>query len=1100
MTGWLWGVIGAFAALALAALVWLVVWLVQRQRTRRSRSAWSSAGANRGAQDIERLFRGAEEKLRKSDLRSSSIRDLPVYLLVGDHNAGKTSLILNSGLQSDLLAGQNRQGVPVDSTETLNIWLINGCIVIDAPAHIWKDDSLATALLRRLRYPALEMAFSRRRSAHRAAIACISAAQLGSGAGLDITVSHLNKFLLLASQQLGIALPVYAVLTKADTIRGFRELFFNLKPEESAEVMGMSLDADQLADRATYAEIARSTLDIACRKLAAFLQTRRTSLLAREYKIERTWAGFEFPRRLERVRGSLVSALTKLCNPSLIQTSPVLRGFYFTGVRRSIRQAGDSTTFPAAPGDFNDSLNATRMFRPGADSGKPAARPPDAQEVDEWAFSRRLLRDVVFADSAAKSVSGRTHFRDVYRAALCWAAAGVSMFLIIGEMVSYARNTSLERSLVASGSELVQASSPMQTLSELDKYREPVDRLIEYRDHVPMSLRWGLYQGAALLPAAQQQYCTAARRVLVDPTLLSIERRLRKGKTTADYDSLYRMLKAELMMSGERKRAEPEFLAGELAGLAIEDGRIAPGSAGAVEPLLRTYARLVTIPAPEEYCLVQADAAVIRTARADLREASAEDKIYSDLLSKAGRGIPPVDYNKIHPNDAVHNSYIVPGAFTAAAWGRMQKFFDQPDKLISTETWVLGETNAAPVDPRILSDRLRNRYANDFAGKWREYLNQGTVAHFSSLDDAAKKLDLITSGNQSALLWLFSVAAEQTSPGEPVTARFQPVREVVPKAGDFSAGEAYLKKLIDLQVLLSNAAHLSGPAREQAINQIRTAATEARKNVGDTAFKFRTDIGPRVKTLLLQPIVEAEDLVNAQGAADLASASAGLCAPYQAVYAKFPFQADAIADADPEQALALLKPAEGPVWRFYSANLTDSLDQGALGFTPKFNPAIQLRPDFILFMNRVLSQSRIFYATPDDPGFRLGLTLRPETNGSVHAIDIYVDDQHYPLSPGASTTINWSLRRSHRLRIEFQFAGVQEPPQTLTGPWALLRWLSSAENPSAQPLSWILRSGRLVRQLENGAPMTYRLDVQFADGSPFDMRKLAGVRCVGAAK
>src|SRR5205823_8749767 len=111
-----------------------------------------------------------------------------------------------------------------------------------------------------------------------------------------------------------------------------------------------------------------------------------------------------------------------------------------------------------------------------------------------------------------------------------------------------------------------------------------------------------------------------------------------------------------------------------------------------------------------------------------------------------------------HPNDAVHDGVIVPGAFTAAAWTRMQALLGQPEKLISTETWVLGEAASARLDPVALSNQLRTRYAADYAGKWREYLKQAAIAHYANLDDAARKLDVISSGSQSALLWLFSVA------------------------------------------------------------------------------------------------------------------------------------------------------------------------------------------------------------------------------------------------------------------------------------------------------------------------------------------------------
>ncbi len=183
---------------------------------------------------------------------------------------------------------QNRQGAPITSTETLNIWLVNGCIVIEAPSPVWKDQSQATALLLKLRYSPLRMIFGTRRNAPRAVIACIPADQLGSGPGLEASVSPLNDFLLLASQQLGIALPVYAVLTRADAIGGFREIFFNLKPDEATEVLGVSLDSDQLSDRATYAEIAQSTLNDACKRLVTFLQSAaHFTLLVREYDLKR---------------------------------------------------------------------------------------------------------------------------------------------------------------------------------------------------------------------------------------------------------------------------------------------------------------------------------------------------------------------------------------------------------------------------------------------------------------------------------------------------------------------------------------------------------------------------------------------------------------------------------------------------------------------------------------------------------------------------------------------------------------------------------------------------------------------------------------------
>ncbi len=1101
MSGWLAAIIGAVVTIAVVGAVWLIVWLVRRRRAARRKSpAWARQGGSRGAQEIERLFRDAEDKLRRSpDFRNFGIRDLPVYLLVGDQGSGKTSLILNSGLQSESLAGQNRQGASVESTETLNIWLINSCIVIEASSRIWKDDALAVTLLRKLRYPPLRMIFSRGQNAPRAVIACIPADLLGPGGGLATTVTPLNDFLLLASQQLGIALPVYAVLTRSDAIPGFREIFFNLKPDEATEVLGASLDADQLADRATYSEIAQSTLNDACKKLITFLQTRRTSLLVREYELKRAWAAYEFPRGLEIRRGSLVRALADLCNPSLIQTSPVLRGFYFTGVRRTLRQEGSSMPSPAL-NDINDPLSATRIIRQGMFPPQaPAAPPATAEEVDEWAFSRRLLRDVIFADQAAVSVSGDSRFREIYRAALCWVGAGLFFVLVGGELVSYVRNSKLERSLAETGDAVrqVEAATPAGLLQPLGKYMEPVVRLIDYRDNVPMSMRWGLYEGSSLFPPAQRLFCTDTKRAVVTAVVRAMEHQLAQGKSTGDYDSLYRMLKAELMMSSDPDKADPDFLTAELVSQAASGGQIAHGAEALVEPILRTYSRLLSMPEQREYCLVGADPAIIRQARAYLRDANAEDKIYSNLKATAGRGVSPVDYNRIHPNDAVHESLVVPGEFTAAAWSRMQGLLDQPDKLVPTETWVLGPMAAAPMDPRVLSARLRARYAAEYAGKWRDYLSQGAVARYAGLDDAGKKLELITSGgNQSALLWLFHLATRNTSVGEPVTSLFQPVREVVAKPDDFSAGLPYLQQLIGIKVPLQSAAHQTGPAREEAFGQVRAAAQQARKAVDDMALKFTTDVGPLVKTVLLEPIVQLDELLSEATASEVAGAGAGLCPQYTTIYSKFPFSPEAQTAADPETVLELIKANEGPAWKYYSSSLTDSLDLGPSGFTAKVNPKVPLRKEFIQFIQRVWEQNRIFYAMPDDPGFNL--TLRAPAAGVVKSIDVDIDGTRSHLVPGGSARINWSLRRSQQLQLDVVYSdGTHEQPQVFRGPWALMKWLDSAENPSTQPLEWIVRIGRTDRMI-GPARMEYKLNVSLPDGKEFDFRNLKGTRCVPA--
>ncbi len=452
----------------------------------------------------------------------------------------------------------------------------------------------------------------------------------------------------------------------------------------------------------------------------------------------------------------------------------------------------------------------------------------------------------------------------------------------------------------------------MTVLAPLGKFREPVDRLLENRNDVPMSMRWGLYEGRSLFPSAQRLFCTEIKRGVVDSVVRSMERQLAQGKSTGDYDSLYKMLKAELMMSLEPGRADADFLAGEVVGQAVSGGQIAHGSESAIEPDLRTYAQLLTQPEQQEYCLVRTDPGIIRQARAYLRDATADDKIYSNLKATAGRGLAAVNYNGLYPNDAVHENTIVPGEFTAVAWSRMQALLDQPEKLVSTESaWVLGEKTAAPIDTRALSSRLRVRYTAEYEGKWRDYLNPGqpgheTVARYANPEDAARKLELMTSiGNRSTLLLLFQLAGQNTAVGEPVTTLFEPVRELVAKPGDFSPGLPYLGLLTDIKVALQGAMLIKQDPGSRSGFRSGEGRRDKGQSGGGCPGAVEIQIGYRAcgESDPARPLTQVDDLMNAAGAADLKSAGAGLCDPYNSIYSKFPFSPEATAGPIPKAVL-----------------------------------------------------------------------------------------------------------------------------------------------------------------------------------------------------
>src|SRR5215471_3853173 len=97
-------IIWGLTAAALAALVTL--WLYLKKKG--GNSAGKSGPATVPADDqIDLAIHDAETRLTAAKLgRGTRIGNLPVFLLVGEPGSAKTSVMLQSGLEAELLSGQ----------------------------------------------------------------------------------------------------------------------------------------------------------------------------------------------------------------------------------------------------------------------------------------------------------------------------------------------------------------------------------------------------------------------------------------------------------------------------------------------------------------------------------------------------------------------------------------------------------------------------------------------------------------------------------------------------------------------------------------------------------------------------------------------------------------------------------------------------------------------------------------------------------------------------------------------------------------------------------------------------------------------------------
>ena len=538
----------------------------------------------------------------------------------------------------------------------------------------------------------------------------------------------------------------------------------------------------------------------------------------------------------------------------------------------------------------------------------------------------------------------------------------------------------------------------MSVLARLDQMRKPLERLIAYRPGVPLSMGWGLFHGQDLLGPAQAAYCGAIKAQVLPPMIQTMRGRLESMRGgNGDHTAEFGNLKAYMMMTTHPQKADETFLSQELMRVWPESaGRSAtPEATGYLPAELRLYGALLSIPDAQSYCVNQAAPGLIPVSQEYLRALSANDR-YQSLLQLAGKGLEPVSYNARFPNDAVADPKIIPGWFTRQGWTKMQQLLEHPESL-KADAWVLGESkDLTPQELASLAAEYKTRYSSDFVQAWTEYLNSARVTPYANLGDAVQKLEKI-GGQHSVLLQLIGLAAENTSI-DTVKSIFQPAKAVVPADGDFvSAAGGYLEDLSSLKNRLSKASQSTGPAHDQDVGEVRSAATMARDAVDRMAVKtFKGPTDQIVKEILLKPITQIDPLLNGDAAKDVNAGGKDLCNAWDRLSRLMPFSPNkAQQSASLEDVQGVFQPDTGQMWRYYDKSLRDSLDCFDSNCTLKASPKVQLSRGFLEFFRGLNRWSRLIYRGSPDPVIRLH--VRAASLNHVRQIDLGLGDSHVSL-------------------------------------------------------------------------------------------------------
>ena len=167
-------------------------------------------------------------------------REEPVLLVAGDSGSGKTHLILESGIEPELLSGNAYRGAP---TASANIWRARGVTLLEIGGEFSTSSGIwhhLGALLSESRMRVL----TRARPKARAVGWCLDSSLLlpnadpgALRAAADRAWRHCEEL----AAALDRTVPVYAIVTKLDRLPGFHEYVAPMDEMERAMPLGVTL-------------------------------------------------------------------------------------------------------------------------------------------------------------------------------------------------------------------------------------------------------------------------------------------------------------------------------------------------------------------------------------------------------------------------------------------------------------------------------------------------------------------------------------------------------------------------------------------------------------------------------------------------------------------------------------------------------------------------------------------------------------------------------------------------------------------------------------------------------------------------------------------
>lgn len=1079
------------------------------------------AGASAGAgQDVDILIRDASTKVAAARLAAGAkLSSLPVVFLLGETGAGKTSVMDQSGLDAELLAGQVYQESSIVPTRVANLWFARKTVFVEAGGPLAEDPGSWLRLIKHFVPSRLGSIFGGTKMAPRAAVVCVDCEKLIREAALDKIVAQARKLrtrLEELSYHMGVSLPVYVLFNRSDLIPYFEEFAGTFSNEETSQVLGSTLPLAGATSSGVYAEQETRRLTAAFQAIFFTLAECRPGLLSRERNSDRQAGVYEFPREFGKLSKPLVQFLVDLCRPGHLRTGPFLRGFYFVGQRIITASSGSGqtmlgsrTALQRAPGGFNPAatslLNAQdQSAKASWASGTSLEAAGESRRSVHRVFLSHVFSHVLLQDRAALGASGTSTRGDFGRRILFASLAALAALWIIFTIISFAGNQRLVSDIQTAGQELGLVQSPgsqpptLDSLRRLETLRQTLVQLRAYNQNgAPVHLRWGLYTGDSVFDDARASYFHAFDQVLFQHTRRNLLTDLRSyqgdPQASADSGSAYDALKSYLLTTTEFQRNSGEFLQDFLMQEWKKDlGDLDPDRTSLAAQQFAFYSAELTIENPFSK---ENDASLVLQVRTYLNKLAGPQRIYLSMLADARQKSKDYRFAAQHPDslDVMRASQDVSAAFTSDGWKVMDADIQNSKRFLQGEPWVLGSTTSTDLSAADLMQNLRNLYEKDYIKQWRGFLSGARVLPYGSDSDASTKL-MKLSANFSPMLALVCDVSDNTNvPSAAIKLAFQAPQQVVaPGCGvqkkyDQSSNDAYMKGLLNLQQCVQQTA--SAPPDQKAATKTSCLQTagQAQLAAAQIAQGLPNDteahVDQTVGTLLEEPI---RDLVRLW--ASSSGSGESLCKPFRALQSAYPFNAHSSREISLPEFNEFFQPGKGMLSQYLAAEKATLTLQGTTYVRALGSPT-PVGPRYLHFINELYAiQLAVYPSNASDPHFEYSVSGHLPEAGGFKSEKLAFDGQEWTITgSGGTKKFIWPGAIVEGATLSLNSGGGDLELQRASGLWAVAhffggyKWQPTGSGyiiqgplhgPTGQPI------------MSNNKPVEVRFDVDLK-GVPF---------------